>query len=380
MRKVFAGHSSVITALGFTAEENYSALFRGECAITGEVFHDLPATTARIRDSRIDDAYAARGVSPHTTRLEKLFILSIADSLERSKINTKSERTALVISTTKGNVGELSRRDDPESRVKLQDMADFIGQSLSFVRRPWVISNACISGLSAIACAKELIASGMIDHAVVSGGDVITDFVLSGFLSFRAISDIPCAPFDADRRGLSLGEGCASIVLTSDRSVIGNEPVIEVAGCATSNDANHISGPSRDGSGLYLAVKKAMEGARVSSRDITSVSAHGTGTAYNDEMESKAFTLASLQDVPLYSLKGSIGHTLGAAGVIESVIAAESVRRKEIIASKGYVKCGVPMPLNVCMSSGALENSVCLKTASGFGGCNAAIVFAEADR
>ena len=379
MRSVYAGHPSVITGLGFTVEDNYRALYDNRSAISTESFHGMPATAARISGAALTSAWESSRVRVDATRLEKLFLLSMSESLMKSGIDVKSGRTALVISTTKGNVGELSRMSEPSSRVRLRDMAVFLAGELRFGANPLIVSNACVSGISAIAVAKELIASGSADHAVVTGGDVITDFVISGFLSFRAVSDVPCMPFDADRKGLSLGEGCATLVLSADAGIFGKGHAVEVAGCATSNDANHISGPSRDGSGLFLAVKNAMNAAHVSADDIRSVSAHGTGTAYNDEMESKAFTLASLQNTPLYSLKGSIGHTLGAAGMIESVMAIETMLRNEILISKGYTKCGVPMPLNVTTASGPLDNGVCLKTASGFGGSNAAVVFRRVD-
>ena len=187
MRKVFAGHPSIITGLGFTVEDNYRALYAGRSAISAESFHDMPATAARIPDAVLNSAWESSTVRADVTRLEKLFLLSMSESVMKSGIDVKSSRTALVISTTKGNVGELSRVREPSSRVRLRDMAVFLAGELHFVSNPLIVSNACVSGISAIAVAKELIASGSADHAVVSGGDVITDFVLSGFLSFRSV-------------------------------------------------------------------------------------------------------------------------------------------------------------------------------------------------
>ena len=159
----------------------------------------------------------------------------------------------------------------------------------------------------------RLIQSGQYDHAVIAGADVISKFVLSGFQSFQAVSQGLCKPFDADRDGINLGEGAATVILSADKPT---GEAIELVSGAISNDANHISGPSRTGEELYYAINKAMDAAGLKPQDIDFISAHGTATVYNDEMEAKAVTLAGLQHVPLNSLKGFYGHTLGASGLI----------------------------------------------------------------
>jgi 3-oxoacyl-[acyl-carrier-protein] synthase-1 len=144
-----------------------------------------------------------------------------------------------------------------------------------------------------------------------------------------------------------------------------------------SNDANHISGPSRTGEELYQAIDQAMRSAGVETGAIDLISAHGTATIYNDEMEAKAITLAGLQDVPVNSLKGYYGHTLGAAGLIESVISLHSMKAGLIIPTLGFSEMGVTKPLNVCRQLEEKPIQHCLKTASGFGGCNAAVIFSK---
>ena len=144
-----------------------------------------------------------------------------------------------------------------------------------------------------------------------------------------------------------------------------------------SNDANHISAPSQTGEELSHAMVKAMEDAHVLPAAIDFISAHGTATMYNDEMEAKAITLANLQTAPVNSLKGYYGHTLGAAGLIESVVSIQSLKRNLLIPTLGFEKTGTTIPVNICtdMVEGDYKN--CLKTASGFGGCNAAVVFSK---
>ena len=148
-----------------------------------------------------------------------------------------------------------------------------------------------------------------------------------------------------------------------------------VSGAATSNDANHISGPSRTGEELSFAIKNALVEAGLTPADIGYISAHGTATPYNDEMEARAISLSGLSQVPVNSFKGYWGHTLGAAGIIESVAAVQSLRHNLLISSAGFADCGVSVPINIIKRNEALPLNACLKTASGFGGCNAAALY-----
>jgi 3-oxoacyl-[acyl-carrier-protein] synthase-1 len=198
---------------------------------------------------------------------------------------------------------------------------------------------------------------------------------LSGFNSFKALSDEPCRPYDAARKGITLGEGCGTLLLTSDENLLNkNDKKIIVAGGSVSNDANHISGPSRTGEELALAVTNAIKEAKCGTA-IDFISAHGTATVFNDEMESKAFSVAGLQNVPLNSMKGFFGHTLGAAGVIEAVVTLETMKRNVLLPSPGFQNSGVSEQLNIITQTEMREVNTSLKTASGFGGCNAAVIF-----
>ncbi|MEO7767658.1 MAG: beta-ketoacyl synthase N-terminal-like domain-containing protein, partial [Ferruginibacter sp.] len=287
------------------------------------------------------------------------------------------QRTILVISSTKGNISLVENAvitPNLKKRLALQTSAKLVAEYFNCRNNPLVVSNACISGLLGILVAKRLIQSGQYDNAVVVGADVISKFIFAGFQSFQAISPGPCKPFDADRNGINLGEGAATIVLSSNKEY---SMGISIAGGSVSNDANHISGPSRTGEELGRAILKAMEEAQLTAADIGLISAHGTATVYNDEMEALAIAQANLLAVPVNSLKGYYGHTLGAAGIIESIISIHSMMENVIIGSKGISSVGVSKPLNVCgeLQTAAITNS--LKTASGFGGCNAAIVFSK---
>lgn len=204
---------------------------------------------------------------------------------------------------------------------------------------------------------------------VVVGVDTQNRFITSGFASFKSLSDDVCRPYDQSRCGLNLGEACGAMLLTTE-----GEGVC-ISGAALTDDANHISGPSRTGDGLYFAMRKAMAEAGADNVDMLQM--HGTATAYNDEMESKACSLAGLQKVPAQSLKPYFGHTMGASGVIETIIAAEELRNKILAGTPGFETLGVPMPLNISRSNVELPSGKplrALKTASGFGGTNAALL------
>ncbi|MGN6637769.1 MAG: beta-ketoacyl-[acyl-carrier-protein] synthase family protein, partial [Mucilaginibacter sp.] len=192
--------------------------------------------------------------------------------------------------------------------------------------------------------------------------------------SFQALSAQVCKPFDKSRDGLNLGEGAATLVLSTNQKYKGH---IKALGGGISNDANHISGPSRTGKELSFAIEQAIKDAAISKADIGFISAHGTATVYNDEMEANAIALSGLQVIPLNSLKANYGHTLGAAGLIESIISIRSLQENIVLSTVGFGEHGVTPKVNVCSSLMEREAKSFLKTASGFGGCNAAVVFGK---
>jgi 3-oxoacyl-[acyl-carrier-protein] synthase I len=309
------------------------------------------------------------------TLFEQIIFLSAQEAMRNAGINpdAKDKKTGFILSSTKGNISLIEKAKDdvlPVDKISLNTSAMQIAEKLGILTEPLVVSHACISGLLAMITGLRLIQSGVFDKIVISGGDLISAFIYSGFRSFQAISPQPCRPFDSARDGISLGEAAATVVLTADR-VPG---AIMLAGGSVSNDANHISGPSRTGEELNLAINRAMKQAHIEPSEIDFISAHGTATRYNDEMEAKALHLAGLANVPVNSLKGYYGHTLGAAGILESVITIHSMKEDMIIPTKGFSTPGTEMPINVVKELRGTSLQNCLKTASGFGGCNAAIV------
>jgi 3-oxoacyl-[acyl-carrier-protein] synthase-1 len=311
------------------------------------------------------------------TKFEKLLIASAEQALSSCDINPKDESTILIVSSTKGNISLLETepdRPDLKKRIALHTSAKLVADYFEFKHQPLIVSNACISGIMGILTGLRLIQTGQYDNAVVVGADVITKFVLSGFQSFQAVSAEPCKPFDADRTGITLGEGAATMILTGNPQY-SNE--VKVLAGAVSNDANHISAPSRTGEELCQAINKSLIDAGLTSADVDLISAHGTATMYNDEMEAKALSLAGLGNVPTNSLKGFYGHTLGAAGLIESIISVQSLKDGIILPTPGFETLGVSNSINVTTKLLTSPLKAFLKTASGFGGCNGAVLFGK---
>ena len=376
MREVYIVSDNIVSPVGNTSADNFGNLVKG---ISGIKLHDDTTLSAQPVYASLINKQLFNGKDNSYTKFEELLIASVKDALEKTEIKVDDKRTALIISSTKGNISLIEsgkETKDLKERVSLGSSAKIVASHFNFVSQPIVVSHACISGLVAIITGMRLLQSGKYDHAVVTGADVITKFILSGFQSFQAISAEPCKPFDAKRNGITLGEGAATVVLSVNKPISGN--TIKISGGAVSNDANHISGPSRTGEELYQAISSAMKESGLGKDDIDFISAHGTATVYNDEMEAKAINLAGMEHVPLNSLKGYYGHTLGAAGLIETVISLYSLKENVVLPTPGYKVPGTAKPVNVVNSLKQGEMKACLKTASGFGGCNAAIVLQKA--
>ena len=382
MRDVFVAADNIFSPLGTTTAENFSQLKKG---ISGVGRQDRPEMSDQPFYAALFDSVFAHQPppiltpSPAFTKFEQLLQSSISDALVTGGFDSADPRTILILSTTKGNISLLENvppgaTRELNRRIALSTSARLIADYFHFAHTPIVVSNACISGLLALITGMRLIRSGRYDNAVVAGADVISRFVLSGFNSFQAISPGPCRPFDRSRDGINLGEGAGTVILSTQEQYRGR---IRLGGGAVGNDANHISGPSRTGQELSQVIDKSLKDAGCDRKEIGFISAHGTATVYNDEMEAKAITLAGLQSVPVNSLKGYYGHTLGAAGLIESIVTLQSMRENLVLPSLGFEEEGVTTPLNISTTLLHTPLNTCLKTASGFGGCNAAVVMSK---
>lgn len=364
---------NVVSPLGMTTAENYLAVKNGRTALCRYEHHwSLPeAFTASLFSDEQNQLLAIDGL----TRFESLAVRSAQDAIGRSGIDVASQRVVFILSSTKGNIELLSHHPSSirhqTSTLGMGTAARRIARHLGFTTEPIVVCNACISGVSAIMLAQRLLEAGIYDYAVVCGADVQNKFTVSGFQSLKAISEEACRPFDMERLGLNLGEAAATMVFShSQPSTV--SPCWAVCRSSVYNDAYHISAPSKDGEGARLALAQVLEGTEIS--EVGFVNAHGTATMYNDQMESKAIERAGLNSVPVNALKGYFGHTLGAAGVLETVISMAAADDHTILATKGFEELGVSGKIQVTSTSLNTDKHCFVKMISGFGGCNGALL------
>lgn len=370
---------NIISPLGATTEANLAAIAAGRSLIgqyeAGSLGTTEPfaASVGVIAPKNIANA-STDGLTP----FESVVAQSVRTAVEGSPypIDMGSPRTLLIVSTTKGNIENIWSEGE-ESRISPADAARKVADTLGIKSEPIAVCNACISGLAAIILANRMIEGGECDTAIVVGADLPRKFIISGFLSLKAMSATTCRPFDIDRNGLNLGEAAATIILGNRKPSKG--AAWRVAGAAVRNDAYHISAPHRKGEGLRLAICEAM-GSHTPT-DLMLVSAHGTATLFNDQMESVAMERAGLGEVPTFSLKGYYGHTMGAAGVVETIVSAHCAEQGIVPASKGFAEAGVSGKMNISATECKADTSrrAFAKMLSGFGGCNAVALFERED-
>ncbi|PWA09096.1 beta-ketoacyl-[acyl-carrier-protein] synthase family protein [Flavobacterium laiguense] len=372
IKEVYITETNCITPIGFDVATNIKNI--GDVVSGIQLHHNsllmkTPFYASIIKDADLDLAFAKVTPATHYSRLEKMMILALEPILKKAKI-VLNERTAFILSTTKGNITALENQNAVEPAY-LHLLAKTIADFFEFKTEPIVVSNACVSGVLSVSVAKRLVQSGAYDNVFIVAGDEVSAFVLSGFNSFQAMSDLPCKPYSLNRTGVTLGEAAAAVLVSKDKE----NAKIKIIGDGSINDANHISGPSRTGEGLFRSIESALAEAQINSNQVDYISAHGTATPFNDEMEAIALNRLGLEKVPVNSLKGFYGHTLGASGLLETVIGIQSVLENKLFVSLGFDTLGVSQSINVIEKNENKSIHYFLKTASGFGGCNTAVLF-----
>lgn len=354
---------NIISPLGFTTEENLEAIMSGSSSLYHyDRMEGIPFPfTASLFSGEQKGNLLIEGY----TFFESLAIQSIRYALHDISIPL-DERVILIISSTKLNIDLLSE-DENEDNVICPGIAAFkIAQAIGVTTMPIVVCNACISGVSAMILGNRLLELGLYDHAIVCGVDVQSPFIISGFQSFKALSEESCRPFDIERLGLNLGEGVATVVF----SHLSDDSKWHIKKGAIRNDAFHVTSPSPQGEGCLKSIQAVIKGVDIDG--LALINAHGTATMYNDQMESKAISRADLSKIPLNGLKGYYGHTMGAAGILETILTMHSIEKGIILGTKGFEEIGVSGKVNVISSNIVTKKRDFLKIISGFGGCNAA--------
>lgn len=374
----------LVSPLGIGLEENLQAVLSGRTGVRRfEGNAELPEPYAASKFDPSGAHFAevqrlAATVDPTAslTPFEQIAVAAVADLLRsHPELDPAADDVLFVLSTTKGNV-DLLLGNPADSRVGLPGSAEKIAVCFGNRNQPLVVSNACISGLSALIAASRLLRLGRYRAAVVVGADIQPPFIIAGFQSFKALSAEPCRPYDAQRQGMNPGEAAAAIWLERTAETdIRPDDIILCQG-AMRNDANHISGPSRVGEGSFRCLSAVVP--ETEKPRLAFINPHGTATLYNDEMEAIAIDRAGLSDVPVCGLKGNFGHTMGAAGLLESMLSAVALQRGLILPTRGFGELGVSRPLQVCEQAATTTGRQFVKLMSGFGGCNAAVRFALA--
>ena len=364
-KAVIIEQGALLSSLG-TLEQTAQSLINGTSAIQPGPCFEIPVASAPFTDTALRIP-------------ENCFPRLLETSIDLQPY--RNERILFIYAAAKGDIRALEPTVLPETASLpsplLVDQAHRIIRILGLnPLRTEIISNACASGIVAVAVAKLLLENGIFSTAVIAGFDVISHFVTGGFHSLGALSPTGPRPFDCRRDGLSLGDGAAIAVLRYREPGTGD---IIVAGADQSNDANHRTGPSRTGEGLYLAARGALENAGITPDLIGAVKCHGTATPYNDAMEAKAVNLLfDNAPPPCFSVKGGIGHTSGAGSLIEILLSARFIRRRTAPPTIRFSEPDPEAVLPVTAGARIFSQPSMLCLSAGFGGLNAAAVLSEA--
>ncbi|MCP3944573.1 MAG: hypothetical protein GY710_24270 [Desulfobacteraceae bacterium] len=395
MTKVYITQAATITPLGNDPDTLYKKLIQKESGLTDMSDLSLPGT-ARFNP----DSYASpwAGLIPNlipnlTPNLipngePKNFphdpvplIFSLADQLIR-KLGPIDPDTCLITASTKGGIDllpEFAKNPDLLPRgLAVSSLPGYISQKLGLRRPGFNISAACASSTIALAKGAAMIQNGREEAVLICAMDVITKFVFSGFSALGAMSPTQAAPFDKKRKGITLGEGAAGILLTNEKKLksIKKTALARISGWGAANDASHLTAPARNGAGLKLAITKACQKAKISFQDIQAVNTHGTGTLYNDEMELNVLKdLFNPDTIMANSIKGAIGHTLGAAGAIEAALCTKLLEKKILPGTLGFAQGAAGQIIS--SHARPFAKGPIMTTNSGFGGINAALIIQE---
>jgi 3-oxoacyl-[acyl-carrier-protein] synthase II len=366
--KVVIAQSDVVTAYGWGLDALWKGLLSNQTAI------------------RPTDRFAERGfLSNQAALIPDLEILgdesramAMARRLLSPLVKNIDPMTPLILATTVGEIeyveqSILKENSELAAQARPQVLLERLKKLLGLRGHAMVISSACASSAVALCRATSMIRHGDANRVLVVACDSVSEFVYSGFSTLLSLCDGPARPFDAQRSGLTLGEGAAWAMLTSDESP--KAGAASILGWGNTTDAVHMTAPDRNARGLSRAIAKACKMSGKTVEDISFIAAHGTATLYSDAMELLAFHGATTQPRPIFSIKGGIGHTLASAGLIQILIAARAMSLGILPPTVGL---SVPDPSAVDWASNKsvkiARAPLALSTSSGFGGVNTAVL------
>jgi 3-oxoacyl-[acyl-carrier-protein] synthase II len=322
------------------------------------------------------------------SRATQLLLAAAEDLLARAAISAAPERIAVVLGTALGGVEELERAMAPGGRPRHAVDALYDSPAHALARRlgargpVMTVGAACAAGATALGTGADLLRADVVDVVIAGGYDALCRFVMRGFDALRSLTRERVRPFDKRRSGLLLGEAAALVLMTRDGATSGPR-LGRLLGHASASDGSHIAAPDANGRGLELAARTALDEAGLTPADVEFVSAHGTGTLVNDRIEADVLRRVlgrRASEIPVNSIKASVGHTMGAAAALEAVMCLMAGREGIVPKTLGLEEPDPACELDhVIGTPRAARPRISLSTSLGFGGCNAALVLEAVD-
>jgi 3-oxoacyl-[acyl-carrier-protein] synthase II len=371
MKRVFLTAAGMVSGLGSTLTENWQRLQNGQTAIKPITYFDTSAIDYRL-SSAVPDL---------RTEQTNNFVQELARRAIK-QIETVPQNTFVIWTGIKGNAQYIESGLTQDTLHLPRHYRHWIEERYATTAGGMEVNAACASSAVGVALGAQRIALGEQSSVLVCGADLASRFVHLGFSALKALTATAARPFDENRDGLVLGDGATALLLMDEQTagINGFTKLAEISGWGISNDANHITGPARDGIGLILSIRQALEMAALDPEEVQALCAHGTATRYNDGMELTAVeTLFGSRRFPVFSVKGSIGHTLGAAGGIETALSAWALKHKTVLPTVGLQEAEERAKGRVSAEPQIFEGENILTTNSGFGGVNAALLLRKVE-
>ncbi|WP_377003770.1 beta-ketoacyl-[acyl-carrier-protein] synthase family protein [Coralloluteibacterium thermophilus] len=387
-----AAHTAT-SALGAGRDAHRRALLENRSGLRPNDFPHAPLACWIGRVEGVEAVALPPALADWSCRNNRLAWLGLQqdgflDAVAAVRERVGARRVATVMGTSTSSIGETEqayRELDADGRFPEalarpivhtpHSIGDFVQRALALEGPAITVATACSSSAKVFAQAARLIRAGVVDAAVVGGVDTLCGSVLYGFNSLELVSSEPCRPFDAERRGLSLGEAAGYALLV--RPDLADAP-LRLAGCGESSDAHHMSSPHPEGLGAELAMREALQAAGIAPADVGYINCHGTATPANDRVEAAVVARMFPESVHASSTKGWTGHTLGAAGALEAVVALLALEHGELPGTLNARTLDAACGPQIRTGAARAQVGYALSTSFGFGGNNCALVFGHA--
>jgi len=379
--------AGAVTPFGGDLDAFWSGLVTGSDGISA--IERFPVDDLRVgRGGEIKKLRPLPGGRRVRSRATQLLLAAAEDLLARAAISAAPSRVAVVLGTALGGVEELERAMAPGGRARHAVDALYDSPAHALARRlgargpVMTVGAACAAGATALGTGADLLRADVVDVVIAGGYDALCRFVMRGFDALRSLTRERVRPFDKRRSGLLLGEAAALVLMTREAATSGPR-LGRLLGHASASDGSHIAAPDASGRGLELAARTALDEAGLTPADVEFVSAHGTGTLVNDRIEADVLRRVlgrRASEIPVNSIKASVGHTMGAAAALEAVMCLMAGREGIVPKTLGLEEPDPACELDhVIGAPRTARPRISLSTSLGFGGCNAALVLEAVD-